>query len=1020
MAQREIGGLAGIFRVVGGGIFIFDEEDFFPHGEDVLPHEEDFLPHENDVLPHEEDFCPHEDDVLPHEEDFLPHGEDVLPHEEDFCPHEDDVLPHEEDFLPHENDVLPHEEDFFPHEDDVLPHEEDFLPHENDVLPHEEDFFPHEDDVLPREEDFFLREEDFFPHENALRPHERGTGARGHAYGRRGAGVICAVELRMAGGERQGGGGEVRVDISRLPLPGSDLVGRDEETTWLDACWSEGAHVATIVAPGGVGKSTLVWSWVQRMLVDGWRGAERVYAWSFYSQGANDQQVSADPFVHAALAWLGDADPSAGGPWEKVDRLVAALRARRTLLVLDGLEPLQWASGPEVEKLKDKPLSLLVWRLAEQNPGLCVITSRLPVRDVGDFAKEKSRPLVLGKLSDEAGEKLLRARGVVGEEGELRKTVREYRGHALALALLGSYLAEVGEGKVERRHEIGPLVEEERLGGHAKRVMAAYEKMFGGKSAEVGILRMLALFDRPATEGELKALRAEPVVVGLTEGVPAYAGREWNKAVEKLRRVGLVERAGREGDKRLDAHPLVREYFGERVRREQGEAWRQGNGRLYEYLKEVAKPLPETVVEMDPLYAAVVHGCRAGKSQEALDEVWCKRIERYSVDFNSKKLGAFGNGLAVLSAFFDPPWRSLAPGLTQRAQAFVMHCAGYTLRALGRPSDAEGLMRVALERLTSEKDWEIAASSAGNLSEILQTRGELDEALAQARKSVEFADWCGSAYRSHYRTTEAATLHAMGLREEAAEGFEAAAFIHMMEGEPEDLHLYSLGGFRYCDLLLDEGAYADVLKRAAETLEFATVHLALLDVALDHLSLGRAHILDAQRSTGGDLAQAASHLKDAVDGLRRAGTQDMLPLGLLARAALHTHTRAFDLARADLAEALSIATRCGFRLHECDAHLGWARLCIAQRDRATALDHLDTAGKIIAETEYHRRDAELTSLEAEAHALPLAPNPSPPPTIPAADQGPSPMPGTEPESSLPGPTSPTCSSTAPGDRRGTL
>ena len=51
----------------------------------------------------------------------------------------------------------------------------------------------------------------------------------------------------------------------------------------------------------------------------------------------------------------------------------------------------------------------------------------------------------------------------------------------------------------------------------------------------------------------------------------------------------------------------------------------------------------------------------------------------------------------------------------------------------------------------------------------------------------------------------------------------------------------------------------------------------LLDIALDHLSLGRAHLLAVQRGAAGDLAEAASHLQQAVDGLRRAGQQDVPP-----------------------------------------------------------------------------------------------------------------------------------------------
>ncbi len=404
-------------------------------------------------------------------------------------------------------------------------------------------------------------------------------------------------------------------------MPAAELFGPEEETRWLQACWDEGAHVATLVAPGGVGKSALVHDWLRKMQAADWGGAERVYGWSFYSQGTKETQLSADSFIHEALVFFGDPEPDAGSPWEKGERLARLVRKRRVLLVLDGMEPLQWGPGEQEGRVKDPALARLLRRLGEQSAGLCVITSRLPVREVGGFAKEKSRKLNLERLSEEAGAELLSARGVKGAPAELREAVREYKGHGLALVLLGSYLEEAVEGDVRRRDVIGPLVEDERVGGHAKRVMAAYEKMFGEKSVEVGMLRMLGLFDWPASEGEIEALWAKPVVVGLTDAVVGLDGKEWNRAVERLRRVGLVEREGREGDWRLDAHPLVREYFGERVRREQEKAWREGNRRLYEHLKGIAKPLPKTVGEMEPLYAAVAHGCRAGKADEARIEI---------------------------------------------------------------------------------------------------------------------------------------------------------------------------------------------------------------------------------------------------------------------------------------------------------------------------------------------------------------------------------------------------------------
>jgi hypothetical protein len=267
----------------------------------------------------------------------------------------------------------------------------------------------------------------------------------------------------MAGRDHEGAGKAKppQVSIGKLPSLGgeTEIFGRRAETAWLDACWTDGAHVASVVAPGGVGKSALVWDWLRTMQCDGWRGAERVYGWSFSSQGTTDQMTSADQFVSATLRWLGDPAPDTGSPLDKGERLAQLAKERRTLLVLDGVEPLQWGPGPEEGKIKDPALATLVRELGAQNDGLCVISSRLPVRDVADFASEKCRRLDLTTLTKEAGAALLRARGVKGTEEELRKTVREYGGHSLALALLGSYLEEAAEGDVRRRKDIGDFHE---------------------------------------------------------------------------------------------------------------------------------------------------------------------------------------------------------------------------------------------------------------------------------------------------------------------------------------------------------------------------------------------------------------------------------------------------------------------------------------------------------------------------------------------------------------------------------
>ncbi len=606
------------------------------------------------------------------------------------------------------------------------------------------------------------------------------------------------------------------VSIARLPATGGDLFGRETELAWLDACWAERAHVAIVVAWGGVGKSALVNTWLARMRDAGWRGAERVYGWSFYSQGT-DRLTSSDEFVDAALRWFGDGEPEKGSPWDKGERLAALVRRERTILVLDGVEPLQWGPGVQAGRFKDPALEALVKELAAQNDGLCLLTTRIAATDLDALAGDRVRAKDLDRLSAAAGAKLLEARGAKGTVEELRAAAEEYDGHGLALTLLGSYLEDVAEGDIQRRKEIGPLLVDERQGGHARRVMEAYEPWLG--KPDVAILRMIGLFDRPVGQEEIAALRADPPIVGLTDALVGVDKGAWNKAVARLRNARLLSV---EEDKKLDAHPLVRQHFGERLKQEQPAAWREGHRRLYEHLKATAKELPETLEEMAPLYAAVVHGCAAGKNQEALDEVYWKRILRREAHFSWHQLGAFGSEVAVLSAFFAPPWEQLAPGLSEADQAFVLNDSGFALRALGRLPEAVGLMRLALEMGITQQTWKAAAIRASTLSEVLQAHGELSDAVAQAQKSVELADKGGDAFwRMVSRTTLAAALHATGLQEQAAAHFEEAEPI-LKAWRPDYPLLYSVPGFRYCDLLLKQGRHADVRERAAQTLEWSS------------------------------------------------------------------------------------------------------------------------------------------------------------------------------------------------------
>jgi tetratricopeptide (TPR) repeat protein len=333
--------------------------------------------------------------------------------------------------------------------------------------------------------------------------------------------------------------------------------------------------------------------------------------------------------------------------------------------------------------------------------------------------------------------------------------------------------------------------------------------------------------------------------------------------------------------------------------------------------------------------------------------------------------------------------------LIEILKAYVLNEAGFVLRSLGRLKESIQLTQASLETVISQKDWRNAAIRASNLSETYLTIGDLSQAFTYARQSVEFADQSDDRFESvSRRTTLADTFHQAGRISEAEAAFREA---EKMQEEmlPVFPILYSLWGFRYCDLLLAQGKYQEVQTRAGQTLAWVTPLGLLHEIALDCLSIGRAYFyqvayqgkvrvlaltempalpeltdminlfLQEQGEAAGNFAEAQDYLKRAVDGLRQAGILDQLPHGLLARAELYRVTGEFERAQADLEEVMSIAKRGSMGLHEADCHLEYARLYLARGEKEKARESWEKAREMIERMGYHRRDGDVKEIGRE-------------------------------------------------------
>ncbi len=756
-----------------------------------------------------------------------------------------------------------------------------------------------------------------------------------------------------------------KVFLEKLPVSGDVLLGRDKELHVLDGAWAdEKIHIVTLVAGGGVGKTALMNEWLDRLRKDNFRGAKRVYCWSFYSQGTSEErQISSDEFIYDALKWWGDKEPHKGSPSDKGKRLARLIREQRTLLILDGLEPLQSPPGRLYGYLKDQAIRALLEELALYQPGLCLVTTRVKIRDIDEAVNESVRRICLEHLTPEVGGELLRALGVKGTDQELTDTAREFKGHALALNLLGRYLAVLHEGDISKKRTIPALPEEEKSGCQARRVMRSFEHFLAGK-AELNILYMLGLFDRPADEGAVEALRSESAITGVTAEVIEISDERWQNALKHLRDLNLLAEKEPLHPDTLDCHPLVREYFGERLKEENPEAWKQAHGFLYEYYKNLpGKKYPETLKDMEPLFFAITHGCHAGRHQEALDEVYWDRIRRGSNAYSIKKLGAIGADLAVLSDFFDVVWKKPTGGLNDLRKALVLSWVGSRLRPLGRLREAVQVMKASLKAFVKQKNWKEAAINASNLSEIHLILGDVKRAMASARQGVEFSDRSRNAFQQVARRADLAdALHQAGRFTEAEQLFMEVEEMQKQR-QPDYPLLYSLQGFQYCDFLLGQGKHEQVLDRVAKTLEWVTQAGWLQDIALDELSMGRAHFIKVQMEGSDDYSQALEYYDLAVAGLNRASAQHHLPRGLLARAALYREQKEFDKARRDLDEVKEIAEHGSMKLFLTDYYLETTRLFLYEGQEKEARKSFGTAQKMVEKMEYCRRGDEVKDLE---------------------------------------------------------
>ena len=552
---------------------------------------------------------------------------------------------------------------------------------------------------------------------------------------------------------------------------------------WHDA--PQGPGVVAVVALGGAGKTSVVERFLA-LLGDGPHPGG-VFVWSFY----DDPRVEA--FFEQALAYLAPGAPR-GGPGERVDVLQAALRDGAHLLVLDGLEIVQGTGTLESTygHLEDPPLRRFFAGLARGlGRSRALVTSRFALTDLEAWEGTGLLTVRLDALSEVEGLALLERWGLGGARDEMTALLDRVRGHALSVAMIGSYAGTFLGGDAARAGaiELEPAARDDAAARRLLSVLSTYAHALA--PLERDLVARLSLFPAGAELDVLEAIaRAGGPVAGALAGLDR---RALAPVLIRLERLGLV--SGSRGGARYAIHPFLGQYFksllGVPAERIHAVTRDSLAARL-----DAHRAGPTEAALLDAYEELLVHTRRAGLVEDA----WLL-YQRSLGGFShlGLRLGEMSRGARVLRIFTeDGGPESLDPALTPVTRARVAYDLGLYAGALGDLSLAIRCYRAHNDLVRDAGSLDLLSVGLRTLAYTRRLAGALDDALALAGASVDLAratGRSGGVVRSV--ALRASILHDLGRVTEAAEGF---AEVRRLGDEPfarrglwEAEHLLGLG-----------------------------------------------------------------------------------------------------------------------------------------------------------------------------------------------------------------------------------
>jgi tetratricopeptide (TPR) repeat protein len=770
-----------------------------------------------------------------------------------------------------------------------------------------------------------------------------------------------------------------------LPDPVRDWVGRTALLHELTEAWGGSGtgrriRVVGLIGFGGEGKSSLARHWLDQLAAGPpGRWPDGAFWWTF--NGSNTEE-----FFEAALQFVGGDATERRSASARAHYVVAAATGRRYVFVLDGLEQAQYESGDRYGLCRSEDLATFLTLFADnEHPSLCIVTSRAPLVDL--LASPSYERVDLDRLTAADGRDLLRRLGVHGADMALEAVVERFGGHALTLTLVGAYLAEVYNGKVERVDQLPlPVAGQERRYAGVRTILERYDQHL--TSSDRTFLHVLSTFRRAVFDADLPRLfrpRDERQVNGGTAGDPTL-----DDPLDQVRRRLIAYRIlrinVRAATVESSLHPLVRDYYYEDLAAhgDRGAVHR----RVQRFYLELAREHPTgpdrvpTLEELAPLIEAVHHACRGGEHEEGY-QIYIDHIDQRR-GVLVYQLGAYATDLDLALEFFPDGAVSREPRLADpAAREYLVRSIGLAFMTLGRLYEAFPVCRRSEQMAREAGDYLSASKAAQLLAELDIHVGQLQDGVEHARLAERYAAQVDDP--EDRRTERACSLayegwchHLRGDVAAADDAFDRAERVQR-SGPGALPHLDDLWGIYHAEHLLRRGDRA----RGAAVLEFAASQArdeALPEViseserllgdyrlatnAASPQAVGRVagpradgsgldpQVLAADCGVDQEvLAVAMEHYNRAVRIALGLSHRAILLEALIGRGRCAGFGGDLQAAQNDLDQAVAAAHDSGYRIYEADARLALAYHRAGAR--AAARTEVSIAEGLSAAVSYH-------------------------------------------------------------------